>query len=364
MALIGLSHQIPNFFGKSIMVEHIIEENFRHNEALVNKNNPVSFFVIEKNPMEFIDNIPFLYFPVSYDKSQYKVHGHSIYNYLTMPRLNFEAIQDQFTENTIGFMQQLYFTDKNTVNLTQFFDIIFDKNTISELHANPVFHNEALVRANSCVSNIDNDLSIFENSKNYIEFYKKSSHYESYLSFEKRFSDFDSFESINLDDYFNCSLEELTKISKTSINVCLESDITRRLYNGSFWLTKTQEANNLSAAKEKAHKPVITPEEKTSYINSLKRTNMISYTSNWDYFLPTYINFCGNFEHEMVAISSHIDNNLLIVVFSGTDDMDMAFSTPFDNILEFLTYIIYTHDGFITYDVFDEMKTFCTQLDY
>ena len=361
MALIGYSYQVPNFFGKSIMVEHIVAEDFRHREIIVSKEIPIAFFLIEENPMADIDGIPFIYLPLLIDLKEHKIQGYTIAQYLTRSNTNIDIIKDKFTKDTIGFCQQIYFTDKNIIGLTQFFDIRFEDDFVYELHANPIFLNEPLTRFNPSKPSNNNDISMFVDTNSYKTYYKNSPAYQREIDMKSRLSSvFPEDRCEILNQYLelnNCPISELVYSKSSSLHIDFEYEIHQRLFNGQFWLTKKQEEINFKEWKSTAPKPVITYEDKIKFS---------TYAENWDYFFPTNMEWSGNFNGNMCALSTQInkEDNKLHVYFSGTDDCDMGFSTPFNCEIDFILFLVHKFNGLITYDNIDEVGKFCEWLDY
>lgn len=372
--LIGYRNHVVDFLGQHIAVEKISNEtlNSYHPSILVSKDNPIQFFLLRDNWSQFFTgNDEFLKTPVSYDKNK-KITGRKFSEYLFIDSYSKDLIKDQLNEDTSGFAMQFFVNGKTTITI-----YFYDKQNkphdgVEEVHANPLFKEEPLIYTNLDKLFYKQDLTIFKTFYNL-----KNAAYQS----NKQFSyDFDEFHAesnnMSVEEYQESKKKEYESISNIKslkdfkdstimdVRNFLSNEIEHRIIN-SYWLTERQENINFEEFKLNAKKPVITTGDKEEYLKIVKEENK-KYTASFPYFFPTYKNWSGNFDHDMVAVGFiddkyNEDNNkgLINVYFSGNDDCSINFifsKDTFETENDFLNFMMKDDNRFVSEKLIDKLK--------
>jgi hypothetical protein len=343
--LTGYRLNIQNFFGESVSFDKIITPSFDHPEIKVSKDKPIAFILLNATAMTIISD--------EYEQQEIIpekniVNGFEFANFAINKKISLDYIKEHIKDNTIGWIQQFY-TDGNIVlNIVHYLNNRTDFNdvTIEEIHYNPIVHSMSLVYSNTSKPyygtesfNVFNEQSVIDEGFKF----QRQVYVEGDSEMVSQPMDYDNVTNWDFFHYYTLLFNN-------------------KIING-YWLSEAQQIADYNAFKAKCHKPVLTDDNRVTYFDDYQDNTqsqyMKKYVTNFQYFYPTTINWCSNFDKDMVACSFYDHGDLFRVYFCGTDDCDREFlfeKSVFSEKEQFFDYME-SFDNIVSDELMDKLET-------
>lgn len=319
--IFGFRLTIPDFMGHPFSMEKLTALDFDHPLIKVSKGNPIAFFLIEENDLDIaFDSQVFRHIKLDHENKG----GLEYANYSVNKKISYDLIKDHITENTVAWVQQLWTSnDKcHAINLIHHIkDIEFTFPMIEEIHFNILSPTMNFVLSNPSKPYFDiNDFSMESVSKRLNIEVKKQNDMINRIYNEM------GKEEVKPDLFKG---QESLSYGHDDFNDILYSNFSL-MFSETFlwpmWLSESQYRTNINNFKKTMLKPALNYEDKVAYVDTHIKDSMKTYASDFDFFIPTTINWCGNFNKDMVGLNIYEDEGAFSVYFAGTDDCERNFS--------------------------------------